>query len=92
MKKNDVCSFMIYMANKWSKEECEKVFEGYDYNHFWNKWCRIYKTHGAMGAIPYFFLELSYEYQDLLVKRSTECYDRRIEIIEESKMYEKRNH
>lgn len=59
MKKNDVCSFMIYMANKW---------------------CRIYKTHGAMGAIPYFFLELNNEYQDLLVKRATECYDRRTEI------------
>ena len=82
MKKNDVCSFMIYMANKWSKEECEKVFDGSgcDWQHFWNKRCRIYDTHGAMGAIPYFFLELSYEYQDLLVKRATECYNRRSEI------------
>lgn len=80
MGKNDVCSFLIYMCNKWSVEECEIVFNGYDWRHFWNKWCGICETHGSIGAISYFFLELNYEYQNLLVKRATELYNRRTEI------------
>lgn len=82
MEKNDVCSFLIYMCNKWGKEECEKVFDGSscDWKHFWHKWCGFYDIHGPVGAIPYFFLELNYEYQDMLVKRATECYCRRASV------------
>lgn len=80
MERNDVVSCMIYMCNKWCFEECMTVFEKYDYNHFWSKWCQISKSHGAIGAIPYFILDLSDVYQDMLVKRATECYNRREEI------------
>lgn len=80
-KHNNVCTFIIYMCNKWSEEECKKVFENSNCNwqHFWKKWCELHNNHGAVGAIPYFFLELSYEYQDLLLIRAVQCYDGRTE-------------
>lgn len=74
--RNDVTSFMFYMWNKWSEEECKIAFKDGDYNHFWNKWCEAYDTmKGPRGAAELFYMMLSDTNRDKLVKRALECYD-----------------
>ena len=76
-KTNDVTSFFFYMWNAWCKEECQKAFSApcNDWQHFWNKWCGICKTHGVYGAAERFYAELSHKNRNLLVKRATEVYE-----------------
>ena len=75
-QKNDVTSFMFYMWNRWSEEECKIAFKDGDYNHFWNKWCEAYDTmNGPRGAAELFYMMLSDTNRDKLVKRAMECYD-----------------
>jgi len=75
-QKNDVTSFMFYMWNRWSEEECKIAFKDGDYNHFWNKWCEAYDTmNGPRGAAELFYMMLSDTNRDKLVKRALECYD-----------------
>jgi hypothetical protein len=79
MNKNDVASFFYYMWNAWSRSECETVFAGHGVEHFWSKWTG-YNRNGSYGAVEIFFANLSEGYQDMLVKRATEVYDRRQKI------------
>lgn len=73
---NDVTSFFYYMWNRWSREECEIVFKDSDYNHFWNKWCEAYDlANGPRGAAEIFYMMLSNDNRDKLVKRALKCYD-----------------
>jgi hypothetical protein len=77
MKKNDVASFLYYMWNAWCKSECEKVFPGALGEHMWGKWKTACMRHdGPNGAAETFFAGLSTNYQDDLVKRAIELYDR----------------
>ena len=80
-KNNDVTSFFYYMWNSWCKAECELVFAGMS-SHFWDKWVSAYqRNNGANGATETFFAELGENFQDALVKRATEVYDRRSKIV-----------
>lgn len=82
MEKNDVTSFMYYMWNAWCKTECEKVFAGHGVDHFWSKWIGYNRHNEGYGAVEEFFANLSENYQDMLVKRATEVYNRRSRINE----------
>jgi hypothetical protein len=73
--KNDVTSFFFYMWNAWCKEECQKVWEGCNWQHFWDKWVGIYKAYGVQGAAERFYAELSNSNRDRLVRRALEVYD-----------------
>lgn len=79
MCKNDVASFFYYMWNAWSEEECAIAFANAEcgWQHFWHKWCSICEKHGVFGAAENLFSELNENYQDMLVKRATEVYNRR---------------
>ena len=76
-KANDVTSFFYYMWNAWCKEECQKAFSSRDndWQHFWEKWCGICKTHGVYGAAERFYAELSLKHRNMLVKRALEVYE-----------------
>lgn len=52
-KANIVSSFMFYMWNKWSLEECMYVFNNDP--HFWNKWEYACES-GTMGAAERFYV------------------------------------
>ena len=81
MKKNDVTSFFFYMWNEWCEEECEQIFGECGLSkHFWNKWCYYHQKFGPSAGIAGFYAELNFEYQDMLVKRATELYDRRTKL------------
>lgn len=72
---NDVTSFMFYMWNRWSKEECKHIY-GIKWEHFWNKWLWAYKRlNGPYGASEVFYSELSTGNRNKLVERALECYD-----------------
>lgn len=73
--KNDVTSFFYYMWNAWSKEECMKVWEGANWQHFWDKWCGICEEHSVYGAAERFYAQLSAGNRDRLVRRALEVYD-----------------
>jgi hypothetical protein len=79
-EKNDVTSFFYYMWNTWSKSECEEIFSGNDANYIWGKWLSYYANNRLFGATEQFFSNLSENFQDMLVKRATETYNRRSKI------------
>lgn len=70
-KVNIVSSFMFYMWNRWSLEECMHVFNNDP--HFWNKW-EYACENGTMGAAERFYAELSDHNRELLVNRACELY------------------
>lgn len=72
-KENTVSSFFFYMWNAWSKEDCEKIF-GWEYLHFWEKWCKFAKD-TAWGAAEKYYADLSDSYRVMLVKRACEIYN-----------------
>lgn len=74
-KSNNVTSFMFYMWNRWSKEECKHIY-GIKWEHFWDKWLWVYKRlNGPHGAAEVFYSELSTGNRNKLVERALECYD-----------------
>jgi hypothetical protein len=75
--RNDVTSFMFYMWNHWSKEECKAVFASASggWEHYWNKWCYFSEKYSRFGAVEEFYAELSNYNRDKLVKRALELYD-----------------
>ena len=73
--KNDTTSFFFYMWNAWSKEECQKAFEGGNWQHFWSKWVGICEAHSVYGAAERFYAELSESNRNKLVSRALEVYD-----------------
>lgn len=79
-QKNDVSSFMYYMWNHWSEQECKEVWKDDDYSHFWKKWCALSEKYSRFGAAEEFYAELSDHNQDKLVRRALECYERRKQI------------
>ena len=74
-KSNDVTSFFYYMWNRWSEKECQTVWKGENWQHFWDKWCGICKAYGSHGAAERFYAELSDNNRDKLVARAVEFYD-----------------
>ena len=85
---NEALSYAIYMANRWSKEECCYVFNGYtDVNnpkykhsigeHIWNKYLDYYITYGVLGASMKLLYELDSTNLELLLNRACELYDGR---------------
>lgn len=80
-----VLCFFMFMWNRWNEEECKRMF-GWNYLHFWNKWCACCVPKGG-GAAERFFAELDLGNQQLLVDRACEYYDENLRTI---KHYEKR--
>lgn len=76
---NIVSSFFFYMWNFWCEEECKQVF-GWNYQHFWGKWCAFCKP-SSFGAAERFYSELDMGNQEAIVNRACECYDRDHKII-----------
>lgn len=77
MRENETLSYMIYMANKWSKYESVKVFGEDLGNHIWNKYEEYCSTSGMYGAYSRLVYELSKTNLDLLLNRACELYNGR---------------
>ena len=73
---NEVLSFHIYMWNKWSMDECKKIFENVS-DHIWNKWCRYCDEVGATAAPSLMIRDLDSINLDKLINRACELYDGR---------------
>jgi hypothetical protein len=74
-----VHTFFMYMWNRWNEEECKHLF-GWNYMHFWSKWCYHIKRFSS-GAAECFFAELDIGNQQRLVDRACEYYDKNIKPI-----------
>ena len=73
-QENIVSSYFYYMWNYFgSKEECAIVFS-YMSDHFWSKWCAIFKEN-SHGAAERFYAELSTDNRKKLVDRACEVYN-----------------
>lgn len=71
---NIVSSYFYYMWCGWgTEEECKEVF-GWNWRHFWGKWCSIYRENGR-GAAEIFYAELSIDCRRKLVARACEKYN-----------------
>ena len=78
-KTNQVICFLIYINGKWDEEECRLVFGQDRGKEIWNDWCEWTNFHETIGAIPYFFLDLSLEEQNLLVDTAVKYNGERTE-------------
>ncbi len=74
-----VSCFFVYMWNRWNEEECRQVF-GWNYQHFWGKWC-YHASRFSSGAAECFYAELDMGNQQLLVERALQCYDEKLRNI-----------
>lgn len=72
---NIVSSFMFYMWNRWSRQECDIVF-GAMSGHLWGKWLGCAQE-TTCGAAENFYAVLSDENREKLVQRACLCYDGR---------------
>ena len=80
---NKVASYIFYMYNAWSKEECFECFKDNPVcpaSHLWNKYVEISETYGCDAAPMRFFVELNNELQDILYRRAIMKYYRRRKI------------
>lgn len=75
-KENIVSSFFFYMWNGWCKEECKIVF-GWEFQHFWDKWCEMCKIYKVYSAAEKFYADLTEHNRVKLVNRACELYDGR---------------
>ena len=84
-ERKEVLSFMIYMWNAWTINECAYVFNGYDNvgasnweyslgEHIWNKWKSICEYYGVFGAAERLVAELDENNLNKLVNRACELY------------------
>lgn len=88
MNANDFRNVLLFMCNRWSKGECNIIFNGTDFDpekwkyslgdHIWNKWLdAIEYHHGSLDCIAYFILEvLDNECLQKLINRSLEYYNK----------------
>lgn len=68
--------FMLYMWNRWSEEECHKVWPGCEGDHFWNKWTAAYdRMGGARGAAEVMYAELTDTNREKLVRRACKVWE-----------------
>ena len=85
MMSQDFRNVLLFLCNKWSKEEANLIFNGYDCNiekwkysmgeHIWNKWINACETHhGSLDCIAFFLLELDNSCLQKIIDRSQE-YD-----------------
>lgn len=70
---NAVSSFLFYMWNTWSEEECKITFGGM-HKHFWEKWNSL-ASRSIFGSAERFYAELSDNNRKLLVNRAVTLYD-----------------
>ena len=88
MNVKDFRNVFLLMCNRWSKGECNIIFNGTDFDpekwkyslgdHIWNKWLdAIEYHHGSLDCIAYFILEvLDNECLQKLINRSLEYYNK----------------
>lgn len=86
MNANDFRNVLFFMCNKWSKGECNLIFNGSDFDpekwkyslgdHIWNKWVDAIKNHnGSLDCITYFLLNvLDTGNLQKLINRTIEYY------------------
>lgn len=85
MMSQDFRNVLLFLCNKWSKEEANLIFNGYDFDiekwkysigeHIWDKWINACETHhGSLDCIAFFLLELDNSCLQKIIDRSQE-YD-----------------
>lgn len=86
MNVKDFRKVLLFMCNRWSKSECNRIFNGDDFDiddwrysigcHIWNKWCQAVESHnGSLDCIAYFLLEcLDNGSLQRLINRALEYY------------------
>lgn len=83
MNAKDFRNVLLFMCNRWSKGECNIIFNGTDFDpekwkyslgdHIWNKWLdAIEYHHGSLDGIAWFLTELDNENLQKLINRSIE--------------------
>ena len=85
MMSQDFRNVLLFLYNRWSKEEANVIFNCYDFyiekwkysmgEHIWNKWVNACETHhGSLDCIAFFLLELDNSCLQKIIDRSQE-YD-----------------
>ncbi len=73
-KENIVSSFFFFMWNGWCKEECKIIF-GWEFQHFWDKWCGMCKIYNVYSATEKYYADLTQGNRVKLVNRACEIYN-----------------
>lgn len=88
--KKELLSFMIYIWNRWCKEECAIVFNGKNDvdepswtfslgEHIWNKWMTNYQYLGtSTGCAERLVAELSEDNLQKIIDRACSLYYGRV--------------
>lgn len=86
MNARDFRKVLLFMCNRWSKSECNLIFNGDDFDiadwrystgcHIWNKWCEAVESHyGSLNCMGYFLSEcLDNNSLQKLIDRALEYY------------------
>jgi len=74
---NETLSYMIYMANRWSKFECIHIYGKDMGKHIWSKYEEYYDRCGMYGAISKLVYELDSTNLPKLLNRACELYNGR---------------
>lgn len=73
-RENIVSSFFFFMWNAWCKEECRIIF-GWEFQHFWDKWCGMCKRYNVYSATENYYADLTQGNRVKLVNRACEIYN-----------------
>lgn len=76
-KSNETLSYMIYMANRWGKDEAIAIFGEMLGNHIWAKYMSYANSDGMYAAYSRLVFELDTDNLNLLLERATSVYDGR---------------
>ena len=75
VKSNETLSYMIYMANRWGKDEAVKIYGEMLGNHIWEKYMSYANSSGMYAAYAKLVFELDSDNLKLLLDRATSIYD-----------------
>lgn len=75
--RKETLSYLIYMANRWCKNECLLIFGSGQFSlgeHIWAKWCEYSSQGGPNAATTRLAYEISEQYFSKIVERACQLY------------------
>lgn len=76
-RSNETLSYMIYMANRWGKDEAISIFGEMLGSHIWAKYMSYANNYSMYDAYSRLVFELDTDNLNLLLERATSIYDGR---------------
>lgn len=74
---NETLSYMIYMANRWGRDEAIKIFGGMLGMYIWDKYMKYANSESRYAAYSRLVFELDEDNLKLLIDRATSIYNGR---------------